>query len=268
MSGSRLNNYSSIDSNILEMQLTEDASFIGQHTVSLTNYKTTTIPQIAAGSKVEVSGALYGFSSAESIGGSASDGVNYIVIIPNTTTCTAEWRQTAPTWSDAKQGYYGTGGSANYRYLNFKITKVGTSYTKQVYYYDDNVVLNQADITTANILTGVIDSLTVTGDTNLSSGKKIYYDGVGHFGYDITGQVMRYKNVSVATNSSGMGYVAHGIANGKSNIIRNISGITGTVSDIARGVINSSLITFNDTNIYITGSAASTLHIFNIEYWA
>jgi hypothetical protein len=153
MSGNKINNYSSVDSNITEMQLTEDASFIGLHTVSLTNYKTTTAPTIAAGSKVEVNGALYGFSSAETITGSPSDGVVYIIIIPAGATCTAQFTNTAPTWSDAKQGFYGTGGAATYRYLEYYMVKASASYTKYRMTYDDVMIMATIASTVGNITT-------------------------------------------------------------------------------------------------------------------
>jgi len=163
MSGNKINNYSSIDSNITEMQLTEDASFVGMHQVSLTNYKTTTAPTIAAGSKVEVNGALYGFSSAETITGSPSDGVVYIFVIPNGATCTAQYTNTAPTWSDAKQGWYGTGGAATYRYLNYFMVKSGTSYTKYVYEYDDKRISDVLSLVTSlSVPTAIITTANVT----------------------------------------------------------------------------------------------------------
>jgi len=131
MSGERLNNYTQLDTNILEMQLTEDASFIGKHTVSLTNYNATTESKIAAGSKIEVNGSLYKFTADETITGTVSDGIIYIYIIPAGATCTAEYTNTAPTWDDAKQGFYGTSGTANYRYLEFILYRTSTTWNKK-----------------------------------------------------------------------------------------------------------------------------------------
>lgn len=128
MAGQKVNNYSQVDSNILELQLTTDKTFKGYHQLTLTNYDNTTVPAIAAGSAIEVNGALFKFDSEEAITGSPSDGTVYVTIVPGTTDCTAAFTNTAPTWSDSKQGWYGTGGSANYRYVEYVMTKSGSNY--------------------------------------------------------------------------------------------------------------------------------------------
>jgi hypothetical protein len=219
MAGNKVNNYGIGDTNFDELMLTADAQRVGFHQVSLTNYDTTTVPQIAAGSYVEVNGALYSFGSNETILGSPSDGDVYIYLsqqvgtasgattdstgysigstvitlasagtgtiiigdrvtfagdtvayevtsgdadvsnggsitiaspglltaIPASATAItvsagaiiATFTNTAPTWSDSKQGWYGTGGSANYRYLNFIMTKATTSYSEKRTYLPD-----------------------------------------------------------------------------------------------------------------------------------
>jgi len=125
MSGTKINNYSQLDSNILELQLTSDQSFKGKHQVSLTNYDNTSLPAVAAGSVIEVNGALYKFASEEAITGSPSDGTVYIYIDP--ATITAVFTNTAPTWSDSKQGWYGTTTTANCRYVAV-LWKASTTY--------------------------------------------------------------------------------------------------------------------------------------------
>ena len=130
MSGSKINDYAIGDQNIQSVMLTLDKAFKGLHQVSLTNYNTTDESAIAAGSVVEVNGALYKFDSDESITGSPSDGTVYIYLVPSGDTVTAAYTNTAPTWSDSKQGWYGTGGNANYRYLEFILYKLSTVYQK------------------------------------------------------------------------------------------------------------------------------------------
>lgn len=137
MAGDRVNNYSQIDSNILELQLTADKTFKGYHQLTLTNYDNTTVPAIAAGSAIECNGALYKFDTEEAISttdpvtsATVADGTVYVCIIPDTTTATAAFTATAPTWSDSKQGWYGTGGQANYRYVNFMLYKNSSSWGK------------------------------------------------------------------------------------------------------------------------------------------
>jgi len=138
----KINNYSQLDSNILEMQLTEDCSFIGKHNVSLTNYDNTSLPAVAAGSIIEVDGALYKATSEEVISGSPSDGTVYIKMVPTLTDCSPVFTNTAPTWSDSKNGWYGTTTSATHRYLEFKMTKAAAVWSnKRVFNYFDNMDL-------------------------------------------------------------------------------------------------------------------------------
>lgn len=158
MSGALVNNYSQVDSNILEVQLTLDATRVGFHQVSLTNYDSTSESQIAAGSIIEVGGALYKFTANETITGSPSDGTVYIMIVPSGTTCTAQYTNTAPTWSDSKNGWYGTGGSAGYRYLEFSVDLDSTNWynkheftnlfiKQKILYVSINAGLNQGNVT-------------------------------------------------------------------------------------------------------------------------
>jgi hypothetical protein len=119
MAGSKVSNFALGDSNIQSVMLTLDKTFKGQHQVSLTNYNTTAESQVAAGSGIEIGGALYKFDSNESITGTPSDGTVYIMAVPSGDSVTCAYTNTAPTWSDSKQGWYGTVGTANNRYLEF-----------------------------------------------------------------------------------------------------------------------------------------------------
>jgi hypothetical protein len=137
MAGDKVNNYSQVDSDILALQLTADKTFKGYHQLTLTNYDNTTVPAIAAGSAVECNGALYKFDTEEAISttdpvtsATVADGTVYVCIVPGATTCTAAFTATAPTWSDSKQGWYGTGGQANYRYAEYILIKNSTAYSK------------------------------------------------------------------------------------------------------------------------------------------
>ncbi len=96
--------------------------------ISLTNYDADTEPQIAAGSSVEIAGALFLFPALESITGWAGIGINndvYVKLVVSGTSVTAEFTTTAPTWSDSKQGWYGTAGAALHRYV-VKLRKDGS----------------------------------------------------------------------------------------------------------------------------------------------
>ena len=82
---------------------------LGYQAISLTNFELGTLPAIAAGSKVEIGGALYEFASEEAITGWGAIGTGNDVYIIQTVTGTAvaaSFTTTAPTWSESKQGYY------------------------------------------------------------------------------------------------------------------------------------------------------------------
>jgi len=138
MAGSKVSNFAIGDSNIQSVMLTLDKTFKGQHQVSLTNYSTTAESQVAAGSVIEIGGALYKFDSNESITGSPSNGTVYIMAVPSGDSVTCAYTNTAPTWSGSKQGWYGTGGTANNRYLEFKLKKTATVWTEKDGIYFDS----------------------------------------------------------------------------------------------------------------------------------
>ncbi len=139
MAGAQVNLYAIGDVDLEAMMDTLDKQRVTYQGLSLTNYDNTSLPAIAAGSLVEVAGALFKFTSEEAITAWAGVGVGaaYIKLVPAGTDpdeVTAEFTDTAPTWSDAKQGWYGTGGAANHRYVA-TLTKIdaATYAAKDVY---------------------------------------------------------------------------------------------------------------------------------------
>jgi hypothetical protein len=126
-----VNTYGNVGNDDIDnMQVCLDDQRIGYHQLTLTEMYSTTIPQIAAGGRVEVGGALYKATADVDISGSVSSGTNYIYLVPGTGVVTPTWTTTAPTWSDVKQGWYGTGASASYRYLKFTIEYDNPDYYK------------------------------------------------------------------------------------------------------------------------------------------
>ena len=123
MSGAQVNLYAIGDVDLQAIMNTVDLQRVTFQGLSLTNYDNTSLPAIAAGSLAEVAGTLFKFTVEEAItgwGAIANDTAAYIKLVPAGTTpdeVTAEFTDTAPTWSDAKQGWYGTGGAANHRYI-------------------------------------------------------------------------------------------------------------------------------------------------------
>lgn len=211
MGVTQLNYYSNIDTSIEDLQNTVDGNFIGHHRVTLTNYNNTSLPAVAIGSVVENNGTLFKFTTETAISGSPSDGTVYIYLVPSgdptlgTATVTPRFTNTAPTWSDSKQGWYGTSTTANYRYLEFKITKSSTSYSnKRVFTYDDNVddlTLTTGTVTTLNSTNSTIDSLSLTNALH----PRFRVSGFAH------GAGAVYENTLFTVLSSELSTVGYGI---------------------------------------------------------
>jgi hypothetical protein len=96
----------------------------GFHSLVLSDWSGMTDPTIIG--TVEINGALYEFSSAESIAvlASCAVGTVYVVLIPfnGGTEVGASWTSTPPTWSDSKNGWYNAGGNARYVFQAIKIS--------------------------------------------------------------------------------------------------------------------------------------------------
>jgi len=83
----------------------------GKLGLSLTEWESTTVPQIGSGSWAEVAGSIYKWVSNDSITGTPSSGeINFIKLVPggsgDTAYVTPTWTTDAPSWSDSYQGWY------------------------------------------------------------------------------------------------------------------------------------------------------------------
>ena len=167
MSTSKLNNYGTADNNITEMQLTLDKDYKGNHTVSLTNFENTSLSAIAIGSCIEINGSFYEVTAEEAISNSAgADAYYYVMCTGGASSFTAEYTTTAPTWSDTKQGYYGTGADASKKYLNYRFAKsAGVWTTKQVIMHEDTISLAKLNATTLGCITLTSVVIATTGAT-------------------------------------------------------------------------------------------------------
>ena len=192
MPGVLLNDFSNSDQNILKVQSTLDKTFFGKiDTITLTEFDSSTVPAIAAGSVVANNGSLYQFASEEAISttdpgtsSTVADGTVYVLLVPGTGTITSAFTATAPTWSDSKQGWYGTGDEAGYRYIG-RCFKATTTYTDKYildrqYVYIENLKIGQLDMYAIGdielyevLSTGTGDRTQVSADFNIK--KPIYW---------------------------------------------------------------------------------------------
>lgn len=169
MSGTKVNNYAIGDDNIEALMLAMDQNVKGQGSISLTEMSTTTVPKIAAGSWIENNGTVFKFDADETLTGSPSDGIVYIRIVPSTDTCTAEMTNTAPTWSDSKQGWYGTGGAANYRYIVKMNKSTYSAYTGKMILENNYALVPQGKFEKVLMLARVSGSISYNSASNLST---------------------------------------------------------------------------------------------------
>ena len=170
----KVSDFAEGDLNLTAVMETINAACKGFHKLSLTNFDTTLEPQIAAGSVIEVNGALYVFEENESISGSPLTGTVYIMLVPaadsnDESYVYAEYTNTAPTWSDSKQGWYDAGG--NYRYIPFKMIKLSSFwYDKRFINFEfENEELNRVNSYDVRGATGDGGSLAIASieaDTN------------------------------------------------------------------------------------------------------
>jgi hypothetical protein len=88
--------------------------------VSLTNWDTSALSAIAAGSKVEIGGAFFTFASNETINATswsaiASAANAYLALTPSGTAgsqiVSASWVADVPVWSESKQAWYASASS-------------------------------------------------------------------------------------------------------------------------------------------------------------
>jgi len=186
-----------------------DKQRIGYHAVSLTDFEGTDEPLIAAGSKLEVGGALYEWTDDGDIydedSNGFTDGDVWIKCIPTGDTLDIVFTNTAPTWSDSKQGLYGTGDSAGHRYLQFKIDFVSPAYTKNILLVDR--------ITGAYVSA---DGVTITYDSDVVFNGAASFGDDSVFGYLSDGTVLFAKLLTVSVSST-TGTAAHGISNAYTN---------------------------------------------------
>ncbi len=96
-------------------------SLLGFQAISLTNFTTSALSNIAAGSKCEIGSAFFNFSSECTPNASSWTAITtattaYLALTPSGTAgsqiVSASWTATVPVWSTSKQGYYASAASA------------------------------------------------------------------------------------------------------------------------------------------------------------
>lgn len=182
--GFKLSNYSTTYTSITWMQIAIDGQRIGYDGVSISEFTSSVQPAIAAGSKIDCAGALFSFSTIETISTvdpvsslSVADGVVYICLLPSSSQISAAFTATAPVWRTDYNGWY-LNSTSEKRCLPFSMTKNSTEYTNKkslVFSNNSNVTVTNAgkiNMVDLNVSSGFITGFemikTVTG--NLAAG--------------------------------------------------------------------------------------------------
>jgi hypothetical protein len=93
---------------------------LGYNGISLTDYATSALTTIAAGSKLEIGGAFFHWATAETPVASSWTAITtattcYLTCTPSgsagTQISTARWSSVTPVWSTSKQGWYASAAS-------------------------------------------------------------------------------------------------------------------------------------------------------------
>ncbi len=107
--------------------------------ISLTNFAGTAASSIGTGAVFELAGSIYNNTTETAIslatGTASADVAVYIMAIPAAggTTCTFQIDSTAPTWVDAKQGFYASAASTTRAVGGMYIGTAATYYHKYLY---------------------------------------------------------------------------------------------------------------------------------------
>jgi len=106
--------------------------------LSLTHYGDTGAdPSIEVGSYIEVNGAVYSFGDSLAITGDSGDtGDVWFKIVPDGDSCSFQVSGDSGTWVGNRNGYYGTGDSANHRYIGGSARDLNGHYQYKFLYTD------------------------------------------------------------------------------------------------------------------------------------
>ena len=329
------NDYSNSDANILAMQDSLDSTFFGKiDSITLTEFDSSTVPAIAAGSAVECNGALYKATTEIAISttdpvtdSTVADGTVYALLVPTSGTAsssttdttgyatttteitlasagtgtilvgdrvqfagdshtyevttgdadvsdggsiviaspglltaiaasataitiysgslTSAFTATAPTWSDSKQGYYGTTDQANYRYIG-GATKATASYSDKFIIKNTPLITDMKGIN----LTGNAD---ISGDVSIGGDVSIVGD------IDLTSNFQQFEQIKYYTgtlNASGTASFDSGLSDLENYIVLHAMFlfVDATYGKwINRGTLS--------TNLYLSTSTSSPNYI-------
>lgn len=191
--------------------------------LSLTEYSTSAEAAIAAGSVVEIAGAMFTFASDEAINASSWTAITtattaYIALTPSGTAgsqvVTATYTATAPTWRDDLQGWYASAASST-RVIGTVYKAEATSYYPKYLY--GNMQEGKQQAISVNVAS-VASSLSVGGGVSIASSLSVANvfapaHGVAVAGYINSASITLgsiYTALDTFIPSTGMSILLHG----------------------------------------------------------
>ena len=121
----------------------QGATDTGYMRVSLTNFSGTAASNVATGSVMECAGSIYSFTDTsitlETGTASASVAIYYVAVPSTDTTVSIYMEGTAPTWVDAKQGFYQSAASLT-RYIGGAYIGTAETYYTKFLYTGENLI--------------------------------------------------------------------------------------------------------------------------------
>ena len=199
MATDKINNYSIGDNNFESVMLTLDRSFRNKH--DCYSFSATALK---AGSVIEINGSLYPVTQDVTLPDMTSK--KYLMAVPSSAgTFTLLATSIAPTWSDSKQGFYGTSTTANYKYIAVKEGSTIYKYNDRPFYVGAiyTASLNMSgNITTSGDIT--CDDITcddITCDDITAGNVSCYTTAVRNFSVPIIGEYTIKKPTYVIVSS-------------------------------------------------------------------
>jgi hypothetical protein len=138
----------------------------GFYNLEFTNMDNNLQPAIAAGSSIEIDGAIAHFDTEEAVTGTIGEHYTFIKI---TSSATAEFTTIEPKYSELKKGFYVDGESE--RYIFFATTLLGKFRNKTI--LDDNMKNNP--VGSYSVFPPIIDYEQI----NIKDGRKFYLSASG-----------------------------------------------------------------------------------------
>ena len=249
-------------------------SLLGYQGISLTNFDSTTLSEIAAGSKIEVASAFFTFTTDEAIDASSWTAITtatsaYLYLTPSGTAgsqiLTASWESVAPVWSTSKQGWYSSAGS-NIRVIGSCFKSSATVQTRKIIYLnnDPNIVLNGAR---TNVLFGAQAASSLVNNNNVVIGYKALSLGYNSYTSVVIGSSAAlsatniYNSViigasagikSIGADNVCIGYAsANNLVSGSDNIIIGSRAAYGSTTGSGNIAIGHEALNYNENNYNI-----------------